>query len=121
MSEPVGSGPERDRDDGREEVDRRFQEIVSSWRVDSPSEAEAEEHFVPGPTEPLPAGDLHFWAIVIGLTTGPVLLFLSAGLPMVSTTPWGLLGAALTVTGFVLLVLRSPRRRREDDGSGAQV
>lgn len=121
MSEPSGSGPEPDRDEGREELDRRFEEIVSSWRPGGTSELDVEDHFVPGPTEPLPAGDLHFWAIVVGLTLGPVLVFLSAGLPAVPTTPWGLLGGGLTVVGFVLLVLRSPRRRREDDGSGAQV
>jgi len=116
MSEPNGPGPERDRDD----IDRRFEQMVSAWRASEPA-AEVEEHFVPGPTEPLPAGDLHFWAIVVGLTAGPLLLLLSAGLPLLPTIPWALLGAVATVAGFVLLVLRSPRRRGEDDGSGARV
>jgi hypothetical protein len=117
MSEPSGTGRGEDRDD----IDRRFQEMVSAWRTSEPVDAEVEEHFVPGPTDPLPAGDLHFWAIVIGLTGGPLLLFLSAGLPAVPTIPWALLGGAATVVGFVLLVLRSPRRRGESDGSGARV
>jgi len=117
MSEPGGAGPERNGDD----IDRRFAEMVSSWRASEPAGTEMEEHFVPGPTDPLPAGDLHFWAIVVGLTVGPLLLFLSAGLAAVPTMPWGPLGGAATVAGFVLLVLRSPRRREDDDSSGAQV
>lgn len=92
---------------------------TQSWRA---HETEPEdEHFVPAPTEPLPAGDLHFWGIVLGLTIGPVLVFLSAVLSVVPTTPWGVLGVAATTLGFVLLVLRSPRRRAGDDGSGARV
>ncbi|HKJ12101.1 MAG TPA: hypothetical protein VJ976_06890 [Ornithinimicrobium sp.] len=116
MSEPGGTGPERDRD----EIDRRFEQMVSSWRTGEPAD-EAEEHFVPGPTEPLPAGDLHFWSILLGLTAGPLLLLLSAGLSLLPAVPWALLGTASSVAGFVLLVLRSPRRRGEDDGSGARV
>ncbi len=157
------SGPEsnrdRDPDDDRADVDRRFGEIVAAfgpveneappipppsrpgpaakpaqeshpppapdeahplvWREGSdPAE---DDHFVPAETDPLPAGDLHFWGIVIGLTLGPLLVFLSALFPAVDTLPWGALGMVGTVTGFVLLVLRSPRRRSGDDGSGARV
>ncbi|MGB3184893.1 MAG: hypothetical protein WBG36_06410 [Ornithinimicrobium sp.] len=82
---------------------------------------EEEEHFVPAPPDPLPAGDLHFWAIVVGLTVGPILVFLSAALSVIPGMPFGALGVILTVVGFVLLVLRSPRRRSGDEGSGARV
>ncbi|MGC1207455.1 MAG: hypothetical protein WA880_05805 [Ornithinimicrobium sp.] len=80
-----------------------------------------EDHFVPAPTDPLPAGDLHFWGIVVGLTVGPLLILLTALFSAVGAIPWGVLGIAGTVIGFVLLVLRSPTHRSGDDGSGARV
>ena len=82
-----------------------------------------EEHFEPGPTAPLPPQeDLHFWGIVVGLVAGPLLLlWLVIFRPDVSG--WWTLGAlALTVGGFVLLVLRQPLTRDEDDpDNGARV
>lgn len=90
-----------------------------SWRTWEGEEND--DHFVPAPTDPLPAGDMHFWAIVVGLAVGPLLVFLSAVLRVLPGMPWGLLGVAMTVAGFVLLVLRSPRRHSGDDGSGARV
>jgi len=87
-----------------------------TWEGEDPG-----DHFVPAPTDPLPAGDIHFWAIVVGLAAGPLLVFLSAVLRILPGMPWGLLGVVMTVAGFVLLVLRSPRRRSGDDGTGARV
>lgn len=69
---------------------------------------------------PLPAGDLHFWAILVGLVGGPLLVVLSAVVPVLDTG-WAGLGAALTVAGFVLLVLRQPRDRGSGGDWGAQV
>jgi hypothetical protein len=80
---------------------------------------EEDDHFVPPRPDPLPAGDLHFWAILVGLVVGPLLVFLSAIVPVLDR-PWTFLGAAMTVAGFVLLVLRQPRYRRDDDW-GARV
>lgn len=96
------------------------QERVNPAAGDQQS-TEEDEHFVPAPPDPLPAGDLHFWAIVAGLTVGPLLVFLSAALAVVDGMPFGALGVLMTVIGFVLLVLRSPRRRSGDEGSGARV
>lgn len=80
---------------------------------------EEDDHFVPPRPPPLPAGDLHFWAILVGLVVGPLLVFLSAVIPVLDRA-WTFLGAAMTVAGFVLLVLRQPRYRRDDDW-GAEV
>jgi hypothetical protein len=91
---------------------------AARWRGAEEAEPE-EEHFVPPPTPPLPAGDLHFWAIVAGLTLGPLLLVLSNALPVLDES-WGWVGIGMAVAGFVLLVLRQPRNQREDDW-GAQV
>ncbi|GGK69422.1 hypothetical protein [Ornithinimicrobium pekingense] len=80
---------------------------------------EEDDHFVPPRPDPLPAGDLHFWAILTGLVVGPLLVFLSAIVPVLDRA-WTFVGAALTIAGFVLLVLRQPRHRRDDDW-GARV
>ncbi|MFK5633878.1 MULTISPECIES: hypothetical protein [unclassified Ornithinimicrobium] len=132
MSEPVRPGGPADPDD----VDRRFREIVSGltdrshlgtgtpegmatdFRSYEPPEED--DHFVPPPTPPLPAGDLHFWAIVVGLVGGPLLVFLSAVVPLLGRG-WTSVGATLTLVGFGLLILRQPSRRRRDDDWGAQV
>ena len=82
-----------------------------------------DDHFEPGPTAPLPPQeDLQFWGIIVGLVAGPLLLlWLVIFRPDVSE--WWTIGAlGLTVTGFVLLVLRQPHTRDEDDpDNGARV
>lgn len=92
---------------------------AGSWRGwDGPDE---EEHFIP-PTPSLPAGDLHLWAIVAGLLGGPLILFLSNGLHLLSAPWWTPVGILLSVAGVVLLVLRLPRDRDDHDFTGgAQV
>lgn len=82
-----------------------------------------DEHFEPGPTAPLPPQeDLQFWGIIVGLVAGPILLlWLVLFHPNVSS--WWTMGAlGLTIMGFVLLVLRQPHSRDEDDpDNGARV
>ncbi len=93
--------------------------VPGRWRGSEGQDASGDDHFVPDPPPPLPAGDLHFWAILVGLTVGPLLLVLSYVLPLLDET-WGWVGIAMAVAGFVLLVLRQPRDHRDDDW-GAQV
>lgn len=74
-----------------------------------------EEHFVPPDVELPPQEDLHYWSAVGGLVLGPVLL-----LWVVFARPfwsgWWLLGSfTLMIGGFMLLVLRQPKDRDEDD------
>jgi hypothetical protein len=89
--------------------------------LDDPDDED--EHFHPGPTAPLPPQeDLHFWGIVVGLVAGPlILLWLVIFRPAVSG--WWTLGAlALSVGGFVLLVMRQPHTRDENDpDDGARI
>jgi len=92
-------------------------------RDGSEASDDEDEHFHPGPTAPLPPQeDLHFWGIVVGLVAGPLLLlWLVIFRPDVSNW-WVLASLGLTVMGFVLLVLRQPKSRDEDDhDDGARV
>lgn len=80
---------------------------------------EADDHFVPDePDLPSVEDDPMYWAIVVGLAGGPllllyVLLFDRGGSPW-----WIVTGAAMTVVGFVMLVLRGGDHRDPfDDGS----
>ena len=93
--------------------------MATDHRSYEPPELEDDDHFIPPPTPPLPAGDLHFWAIVIGLVGGTLLVLLSAVIPILRIQ-WAAVGVLLGLVGFVLLVLRLPRHRRDDDW-GAQV
>jgi hypothetical protein len=80
-------------------------------------------HFQPGPTAPLPPQeDLQFWGIVVGLVAGPLLLlWLVLFRPDVSGW-WTVAALGLTVGGFVLLVLRQPQSRDENDpDNGARL
>lgn len=84
-------------------------------------ESDEEEHFIP-PTPPLPAGDLHLWAIVACLLGGPLLLVLSEIFDVLHGGWWTPVGIVASVAGVVLLILRLPRNRDYTDSSGgAQV
>lgn len=85
------------------------------------SDPEVEEHFVPPDPPPLPAGDLHLWAIVLGLVGGPLLLMLANVVPALSNPLWTWLAVILGVGGVVLLVLRLPTHRDDDPTGGARV
>lgn len=95
--------------------------MATDHRSYEPAENEDDDHYIPPPPPPLPAGDLHFWGIVVGLVLGPALIVLSAVVPALGPI-WALAGALLGIGGFVLLVLRQPRRRGLGDGDdGARV
>jgi hypothetical protein len=89
-------------------------EPPASWRSPEPVEGH-EEHFEPGPTAPLPAGDLQFWGILTGLVGGPLLLLFLVLFNREGNPLWMLLAVGITVAGFGLLVQRLPRHRDEDD------
>lgn len=82
---------------------------------------EVEDHFIPPDPPPLPAGDLHFWGILVGLLAGPLILLLAHGFQVLHGSVWTWLGLLLSLGGFVLLVLRSPTDRHDDPSGGAQV
>jgi hypothetical protein len=94
--------------------------LPEQWRVHTPPE-EPEEHFQPPPPEPLPAGDLQFWGILIGLTGGPLLLLYIILFDRYASGLLLLLAISLTVGGFGLLVARLPRQRDDDDDDGARL
>ena len=106
-------------------ADQQPPSVEAPDMADDPHELDDDddEHFQPGPTAPLPPQeDLQFWGIIVGLVAGPLLLlWLVIVKPDVSD--WWTLGAlGLTVGGFVLLVLRQPHSRDEDDpDNGARI
>jgi hypothetical protein len=73
-------------------------------------------HYTPPPPAPLPpSDDKHFWTMIVALVAGP-LLFLYLLLFNRDGNGWWMMFALLvSIAGFVLLVLRQPLDRDEDD------
>jgi len=94
-------------------------EQLFGWRGYTP--AEDDEHFdPPAPVLP-PAHDATYWLAVLGICLGPLLIVWAA---VLSRNPdpgwWVLLGIALTVAGFGLMVVRGSGDRDPND-NGARV
>jgi hypothetical protein len=87
-------------------------EPESDWAHDD----DPEQHYSPPPPAPLPSSeDKHFWLMIVALVAGP-LLFLYLLLFNRDGNGWWMLFALLvSIAGFVLLVLRQPLDRDEDD------
>jgi len=94
-------------DDPIEDVE----EVVESWEVEAD-----EPHYTPPPPAPLPPSeDKHFWLMIVALVAGP-LLFLYLLLFNRDGNGWWMVFALLvSIAGFVLLVLRQPLDRDDDD------
>ena len=75
-----------------------------------------DNHYSPPPPAPLPSqDDKHFWVMMVSLVVGP-LMFLYLLLFNRAGNGWFMILALLiSVAGFVLLVLRQPLERDEDD------
>lgn len=108
---PVWRGPDTGATD-----DAQLEEPVDSLEGE-------DEHFEPGPVAPLPPQeDLQFWGIIVGLVAGPLLLLWLVLFGRDVSDWWTFLALGLTAGGFVLLVLRQPHSRDEDDpDNGARV
>jgi hypothetical protein len=79
-----------------------------------------QEHFEPLPVSPLPAGDLQFWAIIVGMCGGPLLLLYLVLFNRDASSYWILIAIAMSVGGFALLVSRMPGHHGDDD-DGARL
>ncbi|MDQ1538508.1 MAG: hypothetical protein QOE58_2901 [Actinomycetota bacterium] len=89
------------------------------WRANEVVD-EPEEHFEPPPTTPLPPGDLQFWAIIAGMSGGPLLLLYLVFFNREASGYWILAAIAMSVGGFALLVSRMPGHQ-DDDDDGARL
>lgn len=88
--------------------------VDGGWRSYEP--APEDDHWDPPAPAPLPPPqDGTFWAALVGLVGGPVLLFAVAILRPDYGTWWALLAVAVTVAGFALLVRRGGVHRDDDD------
>lgn len=92
----------------------------SAWRVHEPPD-EPEEHYEPPPPAPLPAGDLQFWGILIGLVGGPLLLLYLVLFNRDAGRWWMFAAIGLSLGGFGLLIARLPSQRDDDDDDGARI
>ncbi|WP_052466753.1 hypothetical protein [Mobilicoccus massiliensis] len=96
---------------------------TAAWRQHVPPEDDDEEGFVPPPPSPLPPvlTDWSFYLALVGLVGGPLwLLYLVFVTPTEHRQMWA--AGALTIAGFVTLVLRQPHDRDpDDDDDGARV
>lgn len=91
----------------------------SGWRS---YDVEDDDHFVPPAPRPLPAGDIQFWAILIGLVGGPALLLYLTIFNQDTGGFWLIVAVIMSVVGFGMLVARLPQRHDDTDGDdGARV
>ena len=88
--------------------------VGSGWRQHDPPDVE--EHFVPPPPAPLPsADDKHFWLMMVGLIGGPLLFLYLILFARDGNGWWMMFALGMAIAGFVLLVLRQPAERDEND------
>ncbi|MEO7058352.1 MAG: hypothetical protein ABI083_01395 [Lapillicoccus sp.] len=86
----------------------------SGWRQHDV--ADVEEHFVPPPVAPLPsADDKHFWLMMVGLIGGPLIFLYLILFNRDGNGWWMMFALGMAIAGFVLLVLRQPNQRDEND------
>lgn len=89
------------------------------WRVpDSGSTTELlqdEGGYEPPPPAPLPRDDVQFWAIWGALIGGPLWLIYLFAFARDCRPLWWILACAVCVVGVVLLVVRQPATRDEQD------
>ena len=100
-------------------IDPPAEPAAQVWRAHEVDD-ELEEHFEPPPVTPLPAGDLQFWAIIAGMTCGPLLLLYLVFFNRNASSYWILIAIGLSVGGFAMLVSRMPGQHDEDD-DGARL
>jgi len=123
-ADPLDDDPAEGGGDGAREEVRRGEDVAppqapgaaprTGWRVFEGTDAE--DHFEPPPPQPLPSGeDKHFWGIIMGLVGGPLMLLFLVVFDRAGSGWWKLLALVVTVTGFVLLVLRQPTPGDDDD------
>lgn len=84
-------------------------------RLDELPSDDGDDHFEPPEVQLPPQEDLHYWGAVGGLVLGPLLLlYVVFGRPFYSGW-WLLASFTLMIGGFVLLVLRQPKDRDDND------
>lgn len=93
--------------------------LPQQWRMPTgdPTSAMLEDdgHYEPAPPKPLPAGDLNFWGILGALIGGPLWLLYLFIFDRYASGLWWVLACLTCALGVVLLVMRQPASRAEDD------
>ena len=112
------AAPEPPTLDDRDDVDRDdlggIRDIDDLDRLSG--ESDEDVHYSPPPPAPLPPSeDKHFWTMMGALVTGPVLFLYLLLFNRDGNGWWMIFAVLVSVVGFVLLVLRQPLERDEDD------
>ncbi|WP_052593301.1 hypothetical protein [Luteipulveratus mongoliensis] len=95
------------------------------WRMPStdepPALMEDDGTYEPPPPMPLPTGDLHFWGILAAMIGGPLWLLYLFMFDRYARPMWWVLACAVSALGVVLLILRQPVNRddQDEDDDGA--
>lgn len=93
--------------------------LPSQWRIpadDQVSFLDDDGDFVPADPRPLPDGDdIGFWAMIGCLVGGPAWLLYLVAFDRYAQSLWWVLACALFVAGVVMLVIREPKSRDDDD------
>ena len=86
-------------------------DVVESWDVEAD-----EPHYTPPPPAPLPPSeDKHFWLMIVALVAGPLLFLYLLLFNRDGNGWWMVFALFVSIAGFVLLVLRQPLDRDDDD------
>lgn len=91
-------------------------QIPTQWRASTgPSLVERHEpDFVPPEPAPLPTDEM-FWVTLIALIGGPVWLLYLFFFDRYAAALWWVLALLVSVAGVVLLVMRQPANREDED------
>ncbi len=93
--------------------------LPAQWRVpDSGPTAgflEDDGGYEPPPPAPLPHDDVQFWSICVALVGGPLWLIYLFAFERDCRPLWWILACLTCVLGVVLLVLRQPTNREQQD------
>lgn len=101
------------------EPERQAPSLPVQWRVPESGATtdflDAAERYEPPPPAPLPRDDVQFWAIWAGLIGGPLWLIYLFAFQRDCRPFWWVLACLVCVLGMVLLVLRQPVSRDQQD------
>jgi len=114
---PRAAPPPQDRSEPKPKQERGSDEADVDDEVRSLlDDPEDDAHYSPPAPAPLPPSeDKHFWTMIVALVGGPLLFLYLLLFNRDGNGWWMTFSLLVAIAGFVLLVLRQPLERDEDD------